>query len=110
MSMQDRIKQLRGAHALTQDQFAEICGASKSAVSQWESGTTQPTLANLLALRARLGFSFDWLIAGDGAGPESDTQARRLGVIYSSLDDRGKDAVLRVAEAVAPYPIDKGKT
>jgi transcriptional regulator with XRE-family HTH domain len=39
-SMGDRIKQLRVAQGLTQPQLAERVGVTKSAVSQWEDGST----------------------------------------------------------------------
>lgn len=64
--MGTRIRQLRKMHKLTQAQLGEMCNASKSAVSQWESDQTLPTLANILALHDRLAFSLDWLLAGDG--------------------------------------------
>lgn len=107
MNIADRLKQLRAAHDLTQDQFAEICGASKSAVSQWESGATQPSLTSLIALQQRLRFSIDWLVTGEGRGPDGNTQANRLAQLYDKLDDRGKAAVFRVAEAEAAYTVPK---
>ena len=39
-TMGDRIKALRQARRLTQQQLADACGATKSAVSQWEDGST----------------------------------------------------------------------
>lgn len=39
-TMGDRIRALREARGLTQTQLGEFCGVSKSAVSQWEDGTT----------------------------------------------------------------------
>lgn len=103
MSIGKRIRQLRGAHKLNQDKLAEICGATKSAVSQWESDATRPTLANIIALQARLGFSMDWLISGMGDDPGDSEQTRRLTELYAALDARGKAAVLRVAESESAY-------
>lgn len=41
-TMGDRIKQLRIARGLTQPQLGEACGGvTKSAVSQWEDGSTE---------------------------------------------------------------------
>lgn len=40
MDLAARIKQLRQAHGMTQDQLAKRCGVTKSAVSQWETGST----------------------------------------------------------------------
>lgn len=39
-TMGDRIRQLRVAQGLTQPQLAERVGVTKSAVSQWEDGST----------------------------------------------------------------------
>lgn len=39
-TMGDRIKRLREAQNLTQTELGELCGVSKSAVSQWEDGST----------------------------------------------------------------------
>ncbi len=103
MSIGKRIRQLRTAHKLNQDQMAEICGATKSAVSQWESDDTTPTLANIILLQDRLGFSMDWLISGIGDDPGDSEQTRRLTQIYAALDARGKAAVFRVAESESAY-------
>ena len=40
MDLAERIKQLRQAHGMTQEQLAKRCGVTKSAVSQWETGST----------------------------------------------------------------------
>lgn len=101
--MSDRIKELRIKHGLTQDQFGEICGASKSAVSQWENEDTKPTIDNLMALQARLGFSIDWLLTGVVAACGGDARSQALADLFAHLDERGQTAVLRVAEAESSY-------
>ncbi len=101
--MGTRIRQLRKLHKLTQAQLGEMCNASKSAVSQWESDQTLPTLANILSLHEQLKFSLDWLLTGEGDDPNSRSEDRALKLIYSGLDQRGRDAVLRVAQSEATY-------
>lgn len=103
MSIGKRTRQLRTAHGLNQDQMAEICDATKSAVSQWESDDTTPTLTNIIRLQDRLGFSMDWLISGIGANTGESEQTRRLAELYAALDARGKAAVFRVAESESAY-------
>mgnify|MGYP003517520855 CR=1 FL=1 len=87
--MGTRIRQLRKLHQLTQAQLGEMCNASKSAVSQWESDQTLPTLANILSLHEQLKFSLDWLLTGEGDDPNSRSEDRALKLIYSGLDQRG---------------------
>lgn len=106
--MGSRIKELRKFHHLTQDQLGEMCGAGKSAVSQWEKNMTQPTLANILTLRERLGFSIDWLVSGNGETPAGDPRTHRLIEIYGQLDERGRAAVFRVAESESSYILPAG--
>lgn len=64
----DRIKQARTANEkMTQAELAKLCGVSRSAVTQWESGqskTLKPE--NLLCVADKTGFSIRWLITGKG--------------------------------------------
>jgi transcriptional regulator with XRE-family HTH domain len=107
MTIADRLKQLRTSRGLTQDQFGELCNASKSAVSQWESGGTVPSLQTLMALQDRLGFSLDWLVRGNGDRLPTQPEFGRLTQLYSVLDDRGRDAVLHVAQTQADYLVKR---
>lgn len=106
--MGSRIKELRKFHHLTQDQLGELCGTTKSAVSQWESNATQPTLDNIVTLRDKLGFSIDWLVSANGETPAGDLRTHRLIELYGQLDERGRAAVFRVAEAESDYIVPAG--
>ena len=101
--MCDRIRELRRRHGMTQDELGEICGAGKSAVSQWENGDTKPTIDNLMALQAKLWFSIDWLLNGEVAACGGDAKSQALLDLFAHLDDRGQTAVLRVAESESTY-------
>src|SRR5687767_9386413 len=79
--MGDRIKQLRVARGMTQEQLAKACGVTKSAVSQWENGGTinirlQPFLRALEAL----GTDAPYLIWGkDRAAPTPSGRRKNPG-------------------------------
>lgn len=103
--MGSRIRELRKFHKLTQQQLGDMCNAGKSAVSQWENNETTPTLANILALQERLRFSIDWLVSDAGESPGGDLRTHRLMELYGQLDERGRAAVFRVAEAESAYTI-----
>ena len=67
LDMHDRIKQLRLALNLTQEEFGIRLGLTKSSVSKIEkaiNGTTEQTLRSMCR---EFGASYLWLIAGEGA-------------------------------------------
>ena len=64
--MGPRLIQLRRRYKLSQSKLGELCGVTKAAVSQWETGISTPEIRKLIELRSRLSFSLDWLIAGEG--------------------------------------------
>jgi transcriptional regulator with XRE-family HTH domain len=87
--MGPRLIQLRRRYKLSQSKLGELCGVSKAAVSQWETGISTPEIKKLIELRSKLNFSLDWLIAGEGelipgsldamANPEERRQNNRRG-------------------------------
>jgi transcriptional regulator with XRE-family HTH domain len=50
MRMGEKIRILREQIGITQKQLAQAIGVDASAVSLWESGKTQPTVANLVRI------------------------------------------------------------
>lgn len=107
MDLKDRIRERRTQLNMTQDQLGERCNTGKSAVSQWEKGSTVPSVETLLLLREALNCSIDWLLTGADCR-EGDMRLQRLSDLFCELDQRGQDAVFRVAEAESVYSV-KGK-
>jgi transcriptional regulator with XRE-family HTH domain len=69
-TMGDRIRQLRLARHLTQEQFAKAVGVTKSAVSQWEDGSTKNLkLATFVLVLESLGTDAEFLIWGPDRAP-----------------------------------------
>lgn len=63
--MGGRIKELRLAHEMTQEELADLCGVSKAAVSYWEAGETKNIrLVTFRALLEALHTKYDYLIFG----------------------------------------------
>jgi transcriptional regulator with XRE-family HTH domain len=72
-TMGERIRRLREAQNLTQAQLGELCGVSKSAVSQWEDGTTTDIkLIPFLKLQEALKTDGHYLVYGPDRAPEPD--------------------------------------
>lgn len=124
MTIGERIKQLRKRAELTQDKFAELCDATKGAVSQWEHDTTKPTLHNILLLRQKLRsdlkveVSLDWLLCGEMAYSVQQrpatydvrTTAQRVHELADQLNDSGLIKAEGFLECLAAeYPAIKAK-
>lgn len=58
------IKKHRTAMGMTQDQLAEKLNVTRQAVSNWETGKTQPSIETLTALAAHFDISAEMLIYG----------------------------------------------
>lgn len=56
------LKQHRTRCKITQEFVAETIGVSRQAVSKWESGTSDPSTSNLLALAKLYGISAEELL------------------------------------------------
>lgn len=69
-TMGDRLKRLRIARGLTQQEFAKLVGVTKSAVSQWEADSTKnlklPVLAKVLDV---LNTDLQYLVWGENRAP-----------------------------------------
>jgi transcriptional regulator with XRE-family HTH domain len=62
MNIGQRLKELRLEAGLSQIQLAKLMGVTRNAVSQWESGETQPTTKRLASLARTFNVPIDHLI------------------------------------------------
>jgi transcriptional regulator with XRE-family HTH domain len=69
-TMGDRIKQLRVARGYSQEAFGKLVGVTKSAVSQWEDGSSKNVkLQTFLKVLEVLHTDANYLIWGDKRSP-----------------------------------------
>ena len=64
-SLSERLKTLRKAKDMTQEQLADYMGVSPQAVSRWETGATSPDISALPQLSDLFGISIDELLGYD---------------------------------------------
>ena len=62
VSLGDAIKEHRTRCKMTQEFVAESLGVSRQAVSKWETGTSDPSTSNLIALAKLYGISAEELL------------------------------------------------
>lgn len=70
-----RVRHIRESKGLTQRDLGEVCDTTRSAVSQWESGKSSPTMANLEKLAAHTHVDLEWLRTGTGPMPNINIPA-----------------------------------
>ena len=65
MTFGEKLKEARKEAGLSQEQFAEKMGVSRSAVAKWESDKGMPDVANLKVMAQLLDVSVDYLLDED---------------------------------------------
>lgn len=63
-SLAERLREHRVRCKMTQEFVAEAVGVSRQAVSKWETGASDPSTANLIALAKLYGISAEELLEG----------------------------------------------
>ncbi|MBN2224969.1 MAG: helix-turn-helix transcriptional regulator [Deltaproteobacteria bacterium] len=89
MSDGENIKNIRRKKGLTQEELGGLLGVGKSAVSRWESGEREVTLATMRSIAAALDVGLEWLVEGLVSAQDSSPDERykdnreKGGTVYS---------------------------
>ncbi len=116
MEMKDRIKELRKALGLTQQEFAERIGSVQNTITGYETGRRIPSNQVITLICKEFNVSEEWLRTGNGEmfiqlsrdeeiadfvgkllSTESDDFKHRLIGILSQLDESGWEALEQTA-------------
>ena len=62
MELYEKLYELRRASGMSQEELAEKLGVSRQAVSKWESGASDPSTANLIAIAELYGVSAEEIL------------------------------------------------
>ena len=73
-SLGEMLKERRTAAKMTQEFVAETIGVSRQAVSKWESGRSDPSTTNLIALAKLFGVEPEELLRAAEAKDESENK------------------------------------
>ena len=66
MNLTIRILRSRKERKLSQQALADLIGVSRSALAQWETEMSSPSLQNLRKMAEILEVSFEWIATGRG--------------------------------------------
>jgi transcriptional regulator with XRE-family HTH domain len=96
------IRKAREQKRISQERLGELTGVTRSAVSQWESNTTEPDSADRLRLIAEvLGIDLATLVRA-GTSPQKVTNRTRVGTVASTTVSFAPPAL--VVWRAVPYP------
>ncbi|MGN0026173.1 MAG: helix-turn-helix domain-containing protein, partial [Clostridium sp.] len=65
MEFNEKLKELRKQHNMTQEQLAERLYVSRTAISKWESGKGYPNIESLKNISKTFSFSIDELLSNN---------------------------------------------
>ena len=98
-SVGQRIRALRLANNLTQDEFAQQLGVSRSAIAQWETDRAGQVRENLERIAKVLGTSLAYLVSGETGSLQGDELA--LMRLYRACAPEDRQILLRTAKRLA---------
>ncbi|HEX7389387.1 MAG TPA: helix-turn-helix transcriptional regulator [Acidiphilium sp.] len=98
-SVGQRIRALRLANNLTQDEFAQQLGVSRSAIAQWETDRAGQVRENLERISKVLGTSLAYLVSGETGTLQGDELA--LMRLYRACAPEDRQILVRTAKRLA---------
>ncbi len=108
MNLTTRILRSRKEKRLSQQALADLIGVSRSALAQWETEMSSPSLENLRKMAELLEVSFEWIATGRGnqiLSEPSDTicdtkvDDEIIRTLYR-MNNKKKRAILNVMKAM----------
>ena len=96
-----RIRALRQAVGLTQEQLATACGVTRSAVAQWETDRAGQLRGNISRIADALDTSVEHLLHGLRAEQEVTGDERALLRLYRLCSPEDRGFLLRTARRLA---------
>lgn len=100
MTFGEKLKEARKEAGLSQEQFAEKMGVSRSAIAKWESDKGMPDVNNLKVMAQLLGISVDYLLDEDEKLSFNETKEP---IDLSSYEVSGKCRDKKDAACLAKY-------
>lgn len=92
--MNERIKELRIALGLSQEDLGQRVGVTRGAISRIENGSNNVTPAMILAICREFGVNEDWLRTGSGDMFEEMSRAEKAAQIVGAALGSGDEFIL----------------
>lgn len=100
MNIDEKIRLLRRARGLTQEQFAELCSVSRQSVAKWESGAALPEPDRLPVISDILQVTLDVLLRDD-MEPDAVHAEHICGNLHAASTAAGRYTGILIKESLA---------
>jgi transcriptional regulator with XRE-family HTH domain len=100
-TMGTRIRALRRARGMTQDQLAAACGVTRSAVAQWETDRAGQLRGNITRIAEALDASVEYLLHGSTPAASATGYELAMLRLYRACDSEDRAFLLRTAHKLA---------
>jgi transcriptional regulator with XRE-family HTH domain len=100
MSTGDRVKSLRQALSLSQDELGERIGIKKSAISLIENEKSNPTEQTIKSICREFGVSYEWLKNGEGPmmAPREYLDREKVDDVFDGDNEFVKQIFVKLAD------------
>ena len=103
-----RLKELREARSLSQDDLGNALGLSKSSISNYENGYRQPDMETLISIADYFDVTVDYVV-GRSSLPNFEISPKEEIIlqVYRSLPEDKRDLILELFLALKSSDISK---
>ena len=91
MSFSENLKKIRKDNNMSQEEFAELVGVSRQAVSKWESGEGYPEVEKLLFISKELNVSLDSLMCSE--------------ILVNEPKEKTASGIITIASRISPISL-----
>lgn len=98
--LKDRIKQIRKAHDLTQQEFADRLNIKRGTIANYELGRNEPIDAVITLICREFGISEDWLRYGTGKMKPSASREEEMEALMRSVLKGNNEFIKAVTKAL----------
>ena len=98
--MKDRIKQIRKSYNLTQQEFAERIGCSRSGLANYEAGRNEPLDPIITSICREFSINEDWLRTGEGPMKRSTSREDEIEAMVTNAMNGNANLTKAVVQAL----------
>lgn len=99
--MNSRIKEIREAEKLTQEEFGKRIGSARNTIANYETGNRTPSNAVITSICREFNVNEEWLRTGEGEMKIERSEEERFAKNMQAILKTDNDTIIRWANTIA---------